>query len=86
MTFMEVWIIYSLAGTTLFSMVFIWALRAHQFSNLSDAHNIALDAEPIGIDADNRELSKIDKYTWVALVIITIGALCSVLWLGYRSG
>lgn len=47
MTFIKVWIGYALFGTALFSLVFAWAVRARQFSNLDHGRYIPLGDEQV---------------------------------------
>ena len=84
MTFLDVWIGYTIFGISLFSAIFVWAVRARQFSDLERGRYIPLsdnDNSEQKSDTD-RQPAKIDKYTWVALALITIAAVTAALFIG----
>lgn len=72
MTFLDVWVGYTIVGVILFTAVFLWAARTGQFSNLDRGRYIPLKAadqidEP---ESPSREPSRIDRYTWVSLLVL----------------
>jgi cbb3-type cytochrome oxidase maturation protein len=87
MTFLKVWVIYAVFGISLFSAVFVWAVRNRQFSDLERGRHIALRAEKI-IETEDRDDApgRVDRLTWLALALIAFALLGSGLWLGLRSG
>jgi nitrogen fixation-related uncharacterized protein len=82
MTFLTVWIGYTIIGVTLFSAAFAWAVRTRQFSDLGRARYIALrSAEPVE-PAETRAPSRIDRYTWLFLFLLLAAVLAATLWIG----
>ena len=86
MTFVDVWIWYSVFGAIVSSAVFVWAVRSRQFTELDRQRYIALRAgeqlekEPVG-----RMPSLMDRYTWLVLLLLICGVAIAALWIGYRS-
>jgi nitrogen fixation-related uncharacterized protein len=84
MTFLDVWIGYAIFGVSIFSVVFIWAVRNRQFSDMDRVRFFALKAaQPVENESDNPVPSRLDRYTWVGLFLITLGVVVSGLWVGY---
>ena len=86
MTFLDVWIGYAIFGVTIFSAVFVWAVRARQFTDLDRARYIALKSEQPIESAGSRAVGRLDRYTWVGLAVLTLAVVVSGLWLGLRGG
>lgn len=88
MTFLEIWVIYAVFGISVFSVVFVWAVRARQFSDLDRGRHLALmaarhiekDGEPHGPPG------RIDRLMWIALVAIACALFASAICLGIGSG
>ena len=86
MTFLTVWIVYAICGTTLFSAVFVWAVRTRQFSNLGRAGRMPLEGlDALEVTDTDRKPGIADRYTWVFLAIVTTLAIAAAFWLGIRS-
>ena len=85
MTFLDVWIGYSIFGVTLFSLVFVWAVRTRQFTNFDRARFIALNAAEQIENVEHRKPALIDRYTWLFLALLLLTVITVVLWLGIRS-
>ena len=85
MTFVEVWIGYSTIGVLVFSAVFLWAVRARQFSDLDRAGRIPLRS-PDEAKASELIPSRIDRYSLLGIALIVASALAAVLWIGMRQG
>lgn len=87
MTFLEVWIGYSIFGITAFSMVFIWAVRTKQFTDFDRARYLALKPsvieEPETPNSPGK-VSKIDQYTWLGLLLLLLCVIGAVLWIAFR--
>lgn len=82
MTFLDVWIGYTIFGTALFSAIFVWAVRARQFSDLDRARFIPLSDEEQ--ESSNHKPGRIDRYTWVVLALLTVAAITMALVIGLR--
>lgn len=87
MTFLDVWIGYAICGVTLFSLVFVWAVRTRQFTDFDRARYIALNAAESVENAEQykRKPNFLDRYMWLFLVLLLIAVLSIVFWLGLRS-
>ena len=87
MTFLDVWIGYAIFGVTLFSLVFVWAVRTRQFTDFDRARYIALNAAEQVESAEQykRRPGLIDRYTWVFLVLLLLSVITVVFWLGLRN-
>jgi nitrogen fixation-related uncharacterized protein len=87
MSFLEIWVIYAIFGSSAFSILFFWAVRARQFSNLERGRHIPIESmEEAGVRPSERPVGRIDKYTWLVLVTLAAAVLISVVWIGVRSG
>ncbi len=82
MTFLTVWIGYTILGVTVFSVVFAWAVRNRQFSDLRRARYIVLTADEPVEPAEYPTPSTIDRYTWLFLFLLLAGVLAAALWIG----
>jgi nitrogen fixation-related uncharacterized protein len=86
MTFIGVWIGYAIFGCSAFTIVFLWAVRTRQFTELDRQRYIALKAaEPLEQQAINREPGRIDRYMWLFLLLLCFVMVAAVLWLGFKS-
>ena len=87
MTFLDVWIGYSIFGVTLFSLVFVWAVRSRQFTDFDRARFIAINAAEQVENAEQykRKPSLVDRYTWLFLTLLLLIVIVIVLWLGIRN-
>ncbi len=86
MTFLEVWVGYAIVGTLIFTVMFAWAVRARQFSDMDRARKIALDADkPIEKGGAVRTPSRIDRYTWVGIALITAALLAYTMWAAFGA-
>jgi len=80
---LDIWTLYTVFGVAAFSAAFVWAVRARQFTDLDRARYIALkDQAPAEKDASGRSPGRLDRYTWLALLLIAGGVLLCALWLG----
>jgi len=82
MTFLELWFGYAILGVLIFSVLFIWAVRARQFSQLDRARHIALRTQHI--ESVETEPSRLDRFTWIALALITLTLLSITLLIAIR--
>ncbi len=83
MTMLTVWIIYAVIGVGISCAVFLWAVRARQFSDQDRARYLALNAEALPPELPTiRRPAGADRYTWVALLLIMFLVLATTLWLG----
>jgi len=80
MTFLDIWVGYTIAGVFLFTAVFLWAARNGQFSNLDRGRHIPLDADRLIEKPGDSEVrpSRIDRYTWVSVLLLTVGMMVVV--------
>lgn len=88
MTFLDVWLGYAVFGTIVFSIIFVWAVRARQFSDLDRGRYIPLDGDRTTSSEDEpcRRRSRVDLWG-VALVVCIAGVLMlTAVVLGIRSG
>lgn len=85
MTFLDVWIGYALFGITAFSLVFVWAVRTRQFSNLDRGRYIPLDEELTTSKPDQRRASRIDIWALRLMVLIAASLLIAALVVGIRN-
>lgn len=83
MTFLDLWIGYAIFGTTVVSAVFVWAVRARQFTEFDRARRIGLDAEGPKPEEEESKPGRLDRYTWVGLAVLTAGVVGMALWVGY---
>lgn len=80
MTFLKVWIAYAIVGSTVFSLAFIWAVRARQFSDLDRGRYIPLHSDASDeSDQGEAKPARIDRYTWAGLVVLLAAATAAVL-------
>ena len=87
MTFMDVWLGYTIFGFSVFSAMFIWAVRARQFSNMDRGRHIPLADQRIGESTHpDRKPASVDKYTWVVLMLLSLAAVVVALVMGLRHG
>ena len=83
MSFVDVWIIYAIFGTTAFSIVFVWAVRSRQFTELDRQRYIALRAaEPVEAEQAGRTPARLDRFTPLGLAAVTLAVVAAGLWLG----
>ena len=83
MTFLDIWITYAIFGSAAFSAVFVWAVRSRQFTELDRQRYIALNSAEFRERPDaNRRPSGLDRYTWLALLLITFALMSSAVYLG----
>ena len=85
MTFLEVWVAYAVVGVTVFSAVFVWAVRNRQFTDFDRARYIALRDQPEAERASELH-SRLDKYVLVGIVLITCAALLTAIVFGLGNG
>ena len=87
MTFLEVWVGYALCGATLFSLVFLWAVRERQFSNLDSGRYIPLRAaeEREGEEQQDTRICSFDRCMLVALLSISAAAVVFAIYLGITA-
>ncbi|MDO8588179.1 MAG: hypothetical protein Q7T82_14220 [Armatimonadota bacterium] len=86
MTFLDIWIAYAIVGTTIFSAVFVWAVRSRQFTELDRQRYIALNAADLREHGDaGRRPNRIDRYTWLGLLLITFALMAAAVWLGANA-
>ena len=81
MTFLDVWIGYTVFGTAITCAAFVWAVRSRQFSDLDRGRHIPLRAaepadRPSGPD---RKPARADRYTWIVLALLTVAAVTAAL-------
>lgn len=86
MTFLDVWVGYTIAGVILFTAVFLWAARNGQFSNLDKGRHIPLKADKLIEQPWDSETppSQIDRYTWVSLLLLTVVIIIVVIFTSRR--
>lgn len=84
MTFIDVWIGYAIFGVTLFSVVFAWAVRTRQFSDLDRGRYIPLDADQ-ATEAGGGRASRIDRWGLRAMVLIAAVMLVAAVVIGIRN-
>lgn len=86
MTFLDVWVGYTIAGVFLFTAVFLWAARNRQFSNLDKGRYIPLKADRLIEKPGDPEIkpSQIDRYTWVSLLLLTVVVIIVVVFTANR--
>lgn len=83
---MDVWIGYAIFGVTLFSLVFAWAVRTRQFSDLDRGRYIPLDSA--GAEPEVRENAgdcRLDKWGLRVIVLIAASLLLSAVIVGIRN-
>ena len=85
MTFLTVWIVYAICGSVIFSAVFVWAVRARQFSDLDRARYIALRTSD-DIDPAGKPPGRVDRWTLPVIVVIALAPLAIALWIGLGKG
>ena len=84
MTFIDVWIGYAIFGVTLFSLVFLWAVRTRQFSDLDRGRYIPLDRdEPER--ARKESVSRLDRWGLRLLLLAAAGVLIAAVLVGVRN-
>lgn len=87
MSLLTAWVIYTIAGVAAFSVVFVWAVRSRQFTELDRQRYIALRVdEPSETARTRRVPNRIDRYTWVALLALSIAAMATAIVMGLRGG
>jgi nitrogen fixation-related uncharacterized protein len=86
MNFLEVWVMYAIFGITLFSAVFVWAVRARQFTDLDKGRYIALRTEDTERGDRPETPAKVDSLTLLFIVFIALALFLSAIWLGYMVG
>jgi len=84
LTFIDVWIGYAIFGVTLFSVVFAWAVRTRQFSEMDRGRYIPLD-EDQGSDAGGGSVSRVDKWGLRVMVLIAAAMLVAAVVIGIRN-
>jgi nitrogen fixation-related uncharacterized protein len=84
MTFIDVWIGYAIFGVTLFSVVFAWAVRTRQFSDLDRGRYIPLDADHPS-EAGGGRVSRIDRWGLRVMVLIAAALLIAAVVVGIRN-
>lgn len=83
--FVNLWIGYAIFGSVVLSAIFIWAVRARQFTELNRQRYIALRAADT-IEAENAaKPGRFDRYTWFGLAILTAAMIAAGLWVGIRG-
>ena len=88
MTFLDVWIGYTVFGTAMTCAAFVWAVRSRQFSDLDRGRHIPLRAAesvdrpgtgvPEPVEGD-RKPTRADRYTWIVLALLTVAAVIAAL-------
>jgi cbb3-type cytochrome oxidase maturation protein len=88
MSFLTIWIGYAIVGVTIFSLVFVWAVRARQFTDFDRARYIALNAvKQVESDQYDQSISKIDRCTWIMLSLVALAGFSAAIYLGvFRGG
>lgn len=87
MTLVVAWTIYTVVGVSLFSAVFVWAVRTRQFTELDRQSRIALATpEPLEQTAQARAVSRVDKLGLVIVALVAVAVIAAALWLGLGSG
>lgn len=86
MTFVDVWLGYTVFGVAVFSLMFAWAVRARQFSDMDRGRHIPLAGERETERAGDveRRPGAVDRYTWIVLALLTAAALAFALVIGMR--
>ena len=84
MTFIDVWIGYAIFGVTLFSIVFAWAVRTRQFSDLDRGRYIPLDKDHPS-EARGSHVSRIDMWGLRVMVLIAAAMLLAAVVVGIRN-
>jgi len=84
MTFMDVWIGYAIFGVTLFSLVFAWAVRTRQFSDLDRGRYIPLDPDEPR-EAKLAKASLLDRWGLRLMLIVAAGMLVAAVIVGARN-
>lgn len=82
MTFLDVWVGYAIFGVTLFSLVFTWAVRARQFSNLDRGRFIPLEGEESVAVDEGRCASRADRLGLAVVIGIVAVLLLAALVIG----
>lgn len=84
MTFLDVWIGYTVFGVSALSVMLIWAVRNRQFSDLDRGRFIALNADELEEEADRLERmpTRLDWCSPVILVSLVTMSLIAAIWLG----
>ncbi len=76
MTFLDVWIGYAAIGTTIFSVVFVWAVRTRQFTEMDRQRHIPLRSAEIGGEQRaSRTVPRVDCLVLAALIVTVFGML-----------
>jgi hypothetical protein len=84
-TFVSIWIGYAIFGSVVLSAVFVWAVRTRQFTELNRQRYIALQAVDT-LESENETRScRVDRYTWLALALLTLAVVTAGLWLGFKG-
>lgn len=84
MTFLDVWVGYAIFGVTAFSLVFVWAVRARQFSDLDRGRYIPLEGGESGAldDEQCRRRARLDRWGLVVVIVIAAALLITAVVLG----
>lgn len=82
MTFLQVWIGYSIFGITVYSAVFVWAVRNGQFTDFDRARYIALKSDSMQPEGDPSaaSVSLFDRFMWAGLFVLLLAVIISVFW------
>lgn len=84
MTFLTVWIAYAICGSIVFSAVFVWAVRARQFSNIDRARYIALRTSDES-DPARGTPNRIDRWTWLIVLTLALTPVIVAVLMGIRA-
>ena len=74
MTLLTMWLMYTVFGTTFFSLVFLWAVRTRQFAGQDRARYLPLEPlEPA--DTPKARVRWPGRVLWVPVALLVIAAL-----------
>ncbi|HOK55174.1 MAG TPA: hypothetical protein PLZ21_13450 [Armatimonadota bacterium] len=86
MTFLVSWILIAVFGITCYSLVFIWAVRAKQFTELDRQRYIALRSEDLlDFDASKHDMTRADRYIWLVLTFLALAFFTAAVYLSLRG-
>jgi len=83
MTFLEVWIGYALIGVLIFALMFAWAVRTGQFTDMDRVRYIAIDQSEV-VERPHGRLSVFDRFAGYMIGLIAVIALGYTLWIALR--
>lgn len=82
MTLLVAWTICTVFGMSLYAVCFIWAVRSRQFTELDRQRYIALDVDD-SVPPEQKDLhpGRLDRYTWIFIVLLAAAVCSSAAWL-----